>query len=176
MSARGGAPAQLTRLGTHVWSSTWAPSATIVFAANPRSDSGIAFQSERAGGWELFALDPVSGRVERVTTNAYDDMSPAWDPGARKVAFVSHEAGEWRLKVLDWQTREVTTVLASERYLDHPAWRPDGGSLWVTRGTSREFDGYFNDLEIVEVPLSARTGRPSNSLGQAGAAPPGDGR
>jgi Tol biopolymer transport system component len=114
--------------------------------------------------------------VEQLTTNAYDDLSPAWDPGARTVAFVSRKAGERRLKVLDWETREVKTVLASERHLDHPSWRPNGRALWVTRGSSREFDGYFNDLEIFEIFLPAGTDRPLSSAGPPRVVPAGNGR
>ncbi len=169
--ARGGAATQLTSLGTHIWSSSWAPSDTIVFAANPHSDSSIAFQPERLGGWELFSLDPASGRVEQLTDNAHDDFSPAWDPAASRVAFVSRDSGQWRIKVLDWKTRGIETVTASDCYLDHPAWRPDGQALIVTRGASREFDGYLSDLQLLEISLRDGTERVIGSPGQVRGGP-----
>lgn len=154
LSLTSGRTTQLTRSELHMWSPSWAPSDSIVFAARPRSVGDPVLGLRERGRWGLFVCDASTGSFEPLLQDRDDTFSPAWDPTGTRVAFVSRRRDAWELNVLDVASRRVSTLHRDPNYVDHPAWHPSGSRIAFTRGAAREFQGYFMDLQIWELTVA----------------------
>src|SRR5918997_460242 len=115
-------------------------------AAFPGGNGKIAFQSDRHGPVEIYAMTP-GDTATRITTsnNSYD---PSYSPDGRRIAFIcgsktnsSYEA--WVMNADGSGRRQVTKTSVAEQ---EPGWSPDGTKLVYA---SNSFDkDRQTDLEI----------------------------
>ncbi len=85
----------------------------------------VAFTAFRDGNWDLYALEPDSGRLFQLTYHPAEDRDPALSPDGRKVAFSSRRDGNWEIYVLD-EEGNINRLTANPHYDGKPAWSPDG--------------------------------------------------
>src|ERR671935_1922479 len=94
----------------------------------------IAFASDRAGRWEIFAID-LDGRHERRITRA-GGKAPGWSPRGPLIAYQGPRgsaAGEHGMNSLWLVGTDGRRVPRGARNSVVPAWRPDGKAILVTR-------------------------------------------
>lgn len=105
-------------------------------------DQGLLILSIREGGYaHLFAYQPGSLPLTRLTNHAWDDIDPSISPDGRQIAYSSRENGYWDLFLLDLSTGKTTRLTDSAEYKASPTWSPDG--QWLA------YEDYHNDhLEI----------------------------
>jgi Tol biopolymer transport system component len=85
----------------------------------------IAFTTRRDGNDEIYSMDPIGHRVQRLTNSPAADRDPAWSPDGAVIAFVSDRDGNDEIYSLD--QRRVLRRLTQSRGDDRaPAWSPDG--------------------------------------------------
>ena len=111
-------PAPATRLTVHdAWdaSPAWSP-----------DGSRIAFNSDRDGNTEVYAVYADGSGVARLTYNDAVDGDPAWSPDGRRIAFESTRDGNWEIYVMDADGSGVTRLTHNDAYDWSPAWSPDG--------------------------------------------------
>lgn len=136
VSTTGGAPTQLTNLGFY----TRAP------AASPDGQR-VAFYSDAEGRFNIYTVSinatsaGLSG-VQRITTDAADEILPAWGPDGQRLIFSSNRTGTYQLYVRDMTTgveRQVTFDAGDKIW---SRWAPSGSrvayvnassnTIWVT--------------------------------------------
>ncbi|MBN1963231.1 MAG: PD40 domain-containing protein [Anaerolineae bacterium] len=94
--------------GSAAYSPAWSPDGT-----------QIAYESDRDGDWNVYALNVADGTTRRIAgTPDRDDRRPAWSPDGHWIAFESRQPtmqGNLDIYVLDVTTGDV------RRLTDHPA-------------------------------------------------------
>jgi dipeptidyl aminopeptidase/acylaminoacyl peptidase len=86
---------------------------------------GIAFTTNRDGNEEIYSMDPIGHRVQRLTNTPAADRDPAWSPDAQFIAFVSDRDGNEEIYTLSAR-RELVRVTRDPRPDRAPSWSPDG--------------------------------------------------
>jgi Tol biopolymer transport system component len=86
---------------------------------------GIAFTTKRDGNEEIYSMDPIGHRTQRLTNSPAADRDPAWSPDAGFIAFVSDRDGNEEIYTLSARRdlRRLTRDPGADRA---PAWAPDG--------------------------------------------------
>jgi len=100
------------------------------------SDQGlmgtIAFNSNRAGDWELFTMNPDGSGVEQITHNVFRPYlyQASWSPDGKRIAF----ADNFDIVVMNADGTGLTNLTHSDTiYEFSPAWSPDGRQLAFSR-------------------------------------------
>lgn len=108
------------------------------------SDNGYA---------HLFAFDPSSRRLVRLTDGPQDDIAPALSPDRSRLAFASRRNRHWDIYLLDLTGGMVTQLTNTPAYDGAPSWSPDG--LWLA------YETYLDDnLEIAVLSVQDRSQPP----------------
>jgi TolB protein len=101
----------------------------------------------------LFAYQPQTLPLTRLTGSPWDDVTPALSPDGMRIAFVSRQNGYWDLFLLDLtdgSLRRLTDSGAAER---SPTWSPDG--KWLA------FETYaLNHSQIAVLSVDDPSGGP----------------
>ena len=99
------------------------------------------------GGYShLFAYQPLTLPLTRLTEGAWDDITPALSPDGNQLAFASNRAGQWDIYLLDLNSGAITRWTDTPEFDSSPTWSPDGQYL--------AYETYLRDLEIVIQPIS----------------------
>lgn len=85
----------------------------------------IAFTTKRDGNEEIYSMDPIGHRVQRLTDSPASDRDPAWSPDGRFLAFVSARDGDDEIYTLG-PHRDLRRLTHDPRPDRSPAWSPDG--------------------------------------------------
>jgi len=105
----------------------------------------VIFSFEEDGYAHLFAYIPGKLPLTRLTSGAWDDITPSPSPDGQKLAFSSNRNGHWDLYLLDLSNGDTTQLTDTPEYEGSPSWSPDGTFL--------AYEAYLNDnLEIVVGP------------------------
>jgi TolB protein len=132
---------------------TQSPSATPAAANSSGPDTplraGTILAAIDEGGYShLFAFQPASPPLLRLTNGTWDDITPAASPDGRLVAFASNRDGEWDLYTLDLQSGVVERLTHTPQYDASPTFSPDG--RWLAYETLVDDSG---KLEIYVQPV-----------------------
>ncbi len=110
------------------------------------SGGKLAFSSDRNadGGYDIYLLTLSPWSIERLTTDAANDESPALSPDGSKVAYVSYRDGGtdpeiYVLTVSDKSIVQITDNTAKD--LD-PAWSSDGTKIVFASDRDGDWDIY----------------------------------
>jgi TolB protein len=111
--------------------------------------AGTILASIDEGGYcHLFAYQPSSPPLLRLTDGPWDDITPAASPDGRLVAFASNRDGAWDLYTLDLQSGGVVRITHTAQYDAAPTFSPDG--RWLAYETLVDDGG---GLEIYVQPV-----------------------
>jgi Tol biopolymer transport system component len=79
---------------------------------------------------DLYAIDLVTRKEQRLTQYANTNMNPAWSPDGKLLAFASNRTGRYGIYILETATGEVHPFVSGKQWhARHPAWSPDGQTL-----------------------------------------------
>lgn len=93
------------------------------------------------GGYaHLFAYDPASAQLTRLTYGTWSDITPALGSDGRSLAFASNRGGYWDLYRMDLSTGQVTQITDTPAYDASPSWSPD--MAWIVYETYQ--DGHLD--------------------------------
>lgn len=107
-------------------------------ARSPATDGGtLLFSSDRATGFDLFAVPAAGGGAELVVGGAGDDHEPAWSADGRRLVFAHVTEGGRRSAVFLAEEGGVRR-LTFGRIDRQPAWSPDGTRLAFVRSFPAE--------------------------------------
>ena len=106
------------------------PSPSPTASPQPSPTSGrIAFNSDRDGNYEIYAINADGSGVTRLTNNPARDVSPAWSPDGNRIAFVTNRDGNLEIYVMNADGSGVTRLTNNSAVDDSPAWSPDGNRI-----------------------------------------------
>jgi len=87
---------------------------------------GTIFLSISEGGYShLFAYNPQSLPLTRLTNGAWDDITPSASPDGTRLAFASNRNGQWDIYLMALESGEITQITDSPGYDGAPSWSPD---------------------------------------------------
>lgn len=93
-------------------------------------NKGTMILALREGGYShLFAYQPMSTPLTRLTEGPWDDITPAVNPDHSHIAFASNRDGQWDLYLLTVSSGEITRLTDTPEYDAAPSWSPDGRFL-----------------------------------------------
>jgi Tol biopolymer transport system component/serine/threonine protein kinase len=95
------------------------------------SDDGkwLAYDSDRAGNFDIYKLRLEGGEPVQLTTNPANDFGPAWSPDDRELAFYSTRnltRDLYTTRADGGEDKQVTSGPEQDYY---PVWSPDGTRL-----------------------------------------------
>ena len=106
----------------------------------------IYFTSDRAGGPQIYRLDPAQyTRVERVSFGSAYNARARVSPDGKRIAFVTREGSAYRIGVQDLASGTLS-VLTRGNLDESPSFAPNGASI-IYAGR----DGEMGTLQIVSV-------------------------
>jgi WD40-like Beta Propeller Repeat/Bacterial TSP3 repeat len=112
------------------------PPAATLTPAPPSLQGTLLLESNRAGNFEIYAMNLANQSLTRVTNNPAQDVQPALAPDSIQVAFVSNRDGnnEIYLTGVDGRTPlNLTNNPADDQW---PTWSPDGN--WIAFTSNRD--------------------------------------
>ncbi|MCL4562875.1 MAG: hypothetical protein M1281_19960 [Chloroflexi bacterium] len=95
----------------------------------PAAQGAFLLALPEAGYTHLFAYQPFSLPLTRLTSDPWDDITPALSPDGKSVAFSSRRNGYWDLAQLNLDDGRFTALTDTGDYDANPSWSPDG--LWL---------------------------------------------
>lgn len=101
--------------------------------------SRIAFETDRAGNWDVYLLDLNDDQAIALTRRGEDERHPTWSPDGERIAFVDVGAAHSVLFVLDVASRSARSVAGVRGEALFPAWSPDGREIAFTQGYRESF-------------------------------------
>ncbi|HEX2978899.1 MAG TPA: hypothetical protein VHO48_01425, partial [Anaerolineaceae bacterium] len=114
---------------------------TAPITTHAETGNWLALSMNDGGYAHLFAFQPQSLPLTRLTANPWDDITPAVNADGTKIAYSSRQNGFWDLYILDLKSGAQTRLTDTPEYDAAPTWSPDG--LWIAYET---YAG--DDLEI----------------------------
>lgn len=87
----------------------------------------VAFASTRAGGWDLFLLDLLTGETRPLTQTSAFEGHPTWSPDGVYIAYESYNGDDLDIWILRVDGSEPAIQLTNAPSMDSsPAWDPAG--------------------------------------------------
>ncbi|HVN53876.1 MAG TPA: hypothetical protein VMT46_06055 [Anaerolineaceae bacterium] len=122
-------------------------------ALGPISEGWMVLSLNDNGFAHLFAYQPQTLPLTRLTDNPWDDQTPAISPDGSRIAYSSRRNGYWDLYILDLTSGQTVQVTDTPEYDGAPSWSPDG--TWLAYETYVE-----NNLEIYLLSITDRSQPP----------------
>lgn len=112
--------------------------------------SGIVFQSNRTGNWELYYMNSDGKEVRSLTSNGFNNMTPTISPDGERIAFISNIDGDNDVYLMDFNGNIIDKITHNNHADYHPAWSADGTKITYGSGVNDE------ETEIFEFNLVTR--------------------
>jgi TolB protein len=132
-------------------------------AGNGPLGKGLMVMSIHEGGYaHLFAFQPETLPLTRLSNHPWDDISPAISPDGNRVAFSSRQNGYWDLFLLDLRDGSRIRLTDTPGYEGSPTWSPDGEWLAYEGYQDGAFDIFIlslNDRSQAPIQLTSKAGR-----------------
>jgi len=101
-------------------------SVTVAFVDLP---SPIAFQSDRAGNYEIYVMTRGGAPLARLTHTTANSGQPSWSPDGAKIAFMSDRNGNREIYAMNADGSGQARLTNNSATDDVPAWSPDGTKI-----------------------------------------------
>jgi Tol biopolymer transport system component len=100
--------------------------------APPAGNGPIVFTSNRAGGNDIWAMDPDGGHPRRLTDSEAADEQAAVSPDGTHIAFASSRTGYSAIWLMDADGSHSHLLTVGNGAQTEPTWSPDGRLIAYT--------------------------------------------
>ncbi len=108
----------------------------------------VAYQSYRAGSWDIWEVALSGGEPHQLTGTWFDDREPVWSPDGSRLAFSSDREGSYDIWLLDPASGETTRLTSGLGNESQPAWLPDGSGLVFVSVPEGTAEGALHQVPI----------------------------
>jgi serine/threonine protein kinase len=125
------------------------PAWTSASSVEPSPDGGrIAYQSDRAGNYDIWSIDADGQHERQLTTTSVDEREPDWSPDGGQIVYRrgGEPNGDGELWVMDADGGDQRRLGGGAVEGRAPAWSPDGGRVVFMSERSGAWDIYLFDL------------------------------
>ena len=112
------------------------------------SGERIVFSALKEGQTDLYNIELLTGDIERLTFDSFNDTHPSWHPTTGKIVYTSERGRKNRLVLMDLEGGTERVLTNGTYNAISPAWTPDGESILFCSDGQGIYDIY--KLEIVE--------------------------
>ena len=137
MGCDGASPTRLTNNSAEDKEPSWAKGGKLAFSSNRNSD----------GGFDIYLLTLSPWGLERLTTSAAKDESPALSPDGTKLAFVSDRDGDAEIHVLTLSDKSVTQITSNTHNDKDPDWSSDGTKIVFASDRDGDWDVFIANAD-----------------------------
>ena len=111
----------------------------------------VAFGSNRAGVWDIYSLDLITGDTRRHTDTDYYESGPAWSPDGLFLVYEANQQGNLDLFILPFDGSSDPIQVTHDTYADHsPSWSPLGQEIAFVSTRSGSADIWTVDLQSAD--------------------------
>ena len=112
------------------------------------SGERIVFSALKEGQTDLYSIELLTGEIDRLTFDSFNDTHPSWHPATSKIVYASERGRKNRLVMVDLD-KGTERVLTNGSYnAISPVWAADGESILFCSDGQGIYD--ICRLEIVE--------------------------
>ena len=97
----------------------------------------IYFNSDRAGGPQVYRVPVSGGSPERITFEGSYNARPRLSPDGKKLAVVHNDRGNYRIAVYDLERNKQMVVVSAGRQDESPSFAPNSDTLIYATRQSR---------------------------------------
>ncbi|KAF0112088.1 MAG: hypothetical protein FD147_355 [Chloroflexi bacterium] len=111
----------------------------------------------------LFAYHPSYLPITRLTSEAWDDDSPAISPDGNKIVFTSNRFGTWDIFLLDLPSNTLTQLTKTNDFEGSPYFSPDGQYITYDLYRGNRFNILIQSVsDPTEAPIQLTDGTSNN--------------
>ena len=124
------------------------------------SGERIVFSALKEGQADLYVVELLTGEVDRLTFDPFNDTHPSWHPRTGEIVYTSERGAKNRLVLINLSQGTERLLTDATYNAISPSWTPDGISILFCSDREGIYD--IHKLEIVEKDISQRSsGQPS---------------
>ena len=112
------------------------------------SGERIIFSALKEGQTDLYIIELLTGEIDRLTFDPFNDTHPSWHPTTGKIVYASERGGKNKIVLIDLDHGTERVLTSSTYNAISPTWNPDGESILFCSDGQSIYDIY--KLEIVE--------------------------
>ena len=112
------------------------------------SGERVIFSALKEGQTDLYIIELLTGKIDRLTFDSFNDTHPSWHPTAAKIVYTSERGGKNRLVLIDLNSKTERVLTNGSYNAISPTWTPGGESILFCSDALGIYD--VCDLKIVE--------------------------
>ena len=93
------------------------------------SGERIVFSALKEGQTDLYSIELLTGEIDRLTFDAFNDTHPSWHPTTGKIVYTSERGRKNRLVLIDLNNGTERVLTNGTYNAISPSWTPDGESI-----------------------------------------------
>ena len=119
----------------------------VVPSGDLSGDTGIAFQSNRTGGEEIFVINADGTAETQLTVNAALDIDPRWSPDGTTIAFTTDRGGSQDVYAMNADGTGQIPLAADAAIDANPTWSPDGSKIAFASSRDGDMEIYVMNVD-----------------------------
>ena len=118
------------------------------------SGERIVFSALKEGQTDLYSIELLTGEIDRLTFDAFNDTHPSWHPTTGKIIYTSERGRKNRLVLMDLDNGTERVLTNGTYNAISPSWTPDGESILFCADGQGIYDIYQLTVTSEEVTSS----------------------
>jgi Tol biopolymer transport system component len=120
---------------------------TVAGETSQRTDTSMAFESDRDGNAEVYIMNPDGSDQKRLSNSPAADVGPAFSPDGNNVAFASDRDGDAEIYVMDADGSNQQMLTHNSATDTEPVFSPDGSMVAFASDRDGNFEVYVMDAD-----------------------------
>ena len=125
------------------------------------SGERIVFSALKEGQADLYVVELLTGEVDRLTFDPFNDTHPSWHPRTGEIVYTSERGAKNRLVLINLSQGTERLLTDATYNAISPSWTPDGTSILFCSDREGIYD--IHKLEIVEKDISQQSSGQSSA-------------